>query len=571
MNFAIPVDRLMKMLKEPLLSVLPSTLDYAKRGDTQALLVKVVSLIKPTPVYTVELTLKAGNFPPRVMTAQSLNGVCKFNTSLAPPAGKSAADLIVTGTFADGAITGHTLDRPFYVNSQKVMLAAVHELHFNPDGQAAVSTGQQTFTGALHDLDGIALTVGGSALRPNWTRVISLTVASADQPVRSIQYTLKTLANGETVAQTTGTFDLSGDVPEAAPVVAAPLALWPMIRDGIANHRMTQTSEHGGMFSMKEPYSDIPKEGGLLIGFNYSMGTWVNRPIVSSLQPIYLTEHGRRFGPVEGQENYPVKRIEAKSGYVISGVHIHGGGNLEGFGIVFTRLNGTTLDPTDSYESEWVGVTDGGSSQSIDTSGGMPVGISGKKAEKIGSLALVVLPMEAGGPSAPVPVRPDDPNKAPMTPAPTTPPILPGLPVAEAPIQPHVAGQPYRSFEQMFETLPASLQPSNGTWIVGRRVSPELTERLRDQPAELSGEFASFHSLGDEVEVMLDSDPINYHGIRLTGQIRARFPQSELARLQALTVHQRVTVAGKIDQMVVRGSGFDTSFLWLKECRLVGG
>ena len=120
----------------------------------------------------------------------------------------------------------------------------------------------------------------------------------------------------------------------------------------------------------------------------------------------------------------------------------------------------------------------------------------------------------------------------------------------------------------MFETLPESLKPRNGTWLVGRRVSPELSHRLGGQPAVMTGEFASVKNDGDAIEVTIDAGDVDYHEIHLVGQILAKFPASQSATIHKLRIHDRLTVSGTIKQMVVRGSGFDTAFVWLQDCQL---
>jgi hypothetical protein len=322
------------------------------------------------------------------------------------------------------------------------------------------------------------------------------------------------------------------------------------------------------MFSMGTAYSDVPPQGAVLIGFNYSLGTWVNRTIIASLQPIFLTADGEKLGDTEGNVTGTVKSLRAKSGYVVTCMRVGAGGNLDGLGLVFTRLIGTRLDPTDNFESAWIGNT-------LDTerreeADGVVVGICGKKKENIGSVTLVTVPLDAVLPprrdadNAAIAGPADAPSSA-QVPAPPA----PVGPIGFAPSDPPPAqGQPYTSFQQMFETLPENLKPHNGTWLVGRRVSPELSHRLGGQPAVMTAEFASVKNTADELEVTLDAGDIEYRGIHLTGQILARFPAGQAAAIHNLRIHDRVTITGTINQMVVRGSGFDTAFVWIKDCQL---
>ena len=564
-NFAIPVDRLKAMLKQPLLSVEPATLDYAKRSDPQQILVKVVSLLRPVPVYTVELTLRAGNSPPRVLTAESQSGLCRFNAALVSSAARGARPLIVSGTFPDGALSGRASDRPLHIADKQISLSDMSEIRFNADGQAAVTTADQTLTGTLSGIDGVNIIAGGVVIRPNWATAQSITVSSADQPVSSIQYSVRATGSDHSTTQLDGSFDLSGAVPaNAAPtssLASAPDGLWALIRKGVAENRVTESDSKGGAFSMKNSYVDVPQDGALLVGFNYSLGEFVGQPIINSLQPIYLTQSGQKLGPVQGTVNGGSVAVRARSGYVVTGVHIRAGGNFDGFQLVFTRLAETKLQVDDTYDGPWVGRTGSGSDTTIDTGGGLAVGIAGQKAEKFGSLGLMVLPLGSAAPAAP---------NSPIASAapPDGGPPMPIGAMADAPAGLPAAGEPYRTFQQMLETLPADLQPSGQQWIVGRRVSPELISRLRGQPAEMVGEFASTRTEGDSIEVTLDGGGIDYRGFHLTGQIIAKFPAEQTYRFQNLRIHDQLTIEGTISRVVVRGSGFDTVFVSLDNCRI---
>ena len=94
-------------------------------------------------------------------------------------------------------------------------------------------------------------------------------------------------------------------------------------------------------------------------------------------------------------------RVRAKTGYVVTGMHIHGGGNLEGFDLEYTRIasNGT-LDPTDHYHSDWIGIHSNNSRDTnVDTAGGLAVGIFGSRGDKIGDIGLITLHLDPAPPT----------------------------------------------------------------------------------------------------------------------------------------------------------------------------
>lgn len=553
-NFAIPVHRLGKLLKEPLVSVAAATLEYAKRNEAQQISVKLVSLERPIPDYSVELTLKAGDAVARVLTAQTKEGACSFNVPLAAAPTKEDDGVVVTGTFADGTITGRAKDREIQVGAEKVKLSAIGEIRFDAQGAATFFAGDRTLKGAGSDLNGLALSISGAMLAPNWAKAQKIEIANAVEPLRLVSYTVKATLKDKNFAPVSGAFLLTG-APQSGGFA---MALWPMIRKGVEDHRTSETAAPGGGFSMKDLYTDVPAEGAVLVGFNLSMGKFFNNPTIEGLQPIYMTEKGEQLGPMLGKEGGTAARVQAEKGYVITKIRVRAGGNLDGIGLTLTRLVGTKLVAEDSYESEWVGAREGGGETIIETKGGLPVGITGKKAEKIGSLSMVVLPLEARGAVA----RADAPAQAARADAPN-----PGK------IELPEVGKPYTSVEQLFETLPNELQPAGGHWAVGTAVSPELTGRVKDQLLLMTLEFASVKTNQKDLEVTLDLGPIDWRGFHMTGQLSAKFPLDQAEQFKKMRIHDKVTIQGKIQGVVVRGRTpqgmvINKTFIWLEDCQV---
>jgi hypothetical protein len=554
-NFAIPVNHLGKLLKEPLVSVAAATLEYARRSEPQQITVKLVSLERPIPDYAVELTLKAGEGAARVLKAQTHEGACRFNVSLADAPAKDADVLIVTGTFADGAITGRVTDRAMQIGGQKVKLSEIREVQFNAQGVGSFAVGERTLTGSGRDLEGVAISLAGTSLTPNWSKAQKIVIANAVEPVRSVEYTVKATAKEKNITPINGAFVLTG-APETGGMA---MTLWPMIRSGLAEHRTTESAAPGGGFSMREPYTDIPAEGGVLVGFKLAMGKFINTPTIEGLQPIYMTEKGEKLGAMLGKDTGTPARVQAKKGYVITKIRVRAGGNLDGIGLTLTRMVGMKLMTNDTYESEWVGARQGGGETTIETKGGLAVGISGKKAEKIGSLAMVILPLDGGGAVA----------RAEGT-GPTA--RVEGRDPA-ARIELPEAGKPYTSVEQLFETLPNELQPAGGHWAVGTAVSPELTGRVKDQLLLMTLEFASVKTNEKDLEVTLDLGPIDWRGFHMTGQVLAKFPLDQAERFKKMRIHDKVTIQGKIQGVVVRGRTpqgmvINKTFIWLEDCQV---
>ena len=132
-------------------------------------------------------------------------------------------------------------------------------------------------------------------------------------------------------------------------------ALWPVLRTAVNNKSYQKIDAKGGAFRDKE-YSDILPEGGILIGFNYSLGKFVGLDYMVGLQCIYQTPSGEKLGtPFADLSPAKLRTVKAKPNYAIGKLGILAGGNWEGVKVVFMRIDGAALKTDDSYESDWIG------------------------------------------------------------------------------------------------------------------------------------------------------------------------------------------------------------------------
>ncbi len=248
---------------------------------------------------------------------------------------------------------------------------------------------------------------------------------------------------------------------------------------------------------------------------------------------------------------------------MVSSINIRAGGVINGFSLKFSRLNGSAISLSDAYESPWIGSPLGGTLVAVSADGGLPIGIAGRKEEsgRIGTLGLLVLPTSTTtatiihGATAIIPT--------------TAPSVADRV---TTPAAPPARGKPLESMAQMLEVLPPELQPSGGNWMVGRTVSPTLTERLRGKPARISGDFGSFKNGSfagkQRVEVIADCGIVEYRGFRFAGKVIAKFPTEQADTIKNLQIHDHITISGNIESMIVRGINIDTIFLNLNDSQL---
>ena len=107
-NFAIPVNRLQKLLGKALVTVTPAAIPYESRSQPQQLVVKVVLLLKPSAKYRVELTLRGAATAPHTYVGEVVSGACTFNVTPVP---KPSANkmVLLSARFTTGSVTGKGL------------------------------------------------------------------------------------------------------------------------------------------------------------------------------------------------------------------------------------------------------------------------------------------------------------------------------------------------------------------------------------------------------------------------------------------------------------------------------
>jgi len=136
-------------------------------------------------------------------------------------------------------------------------------------------------------------------------------------------------------------------------------ALWPLVRAAVRDRSYEKTQIMGGDWGAKE-YAEIPADGGVLIGFNYTYGLWAGADLyIDAFQPIYLTPSGERLGEAHGDlQKSKMMTLKAKPNYAIGKMAIPAGCGLwAGANVVFMRIDGKGLKASDSYESGWIGQT----------------------------------------------------------------------------------------------------------------------------------------------------------------------------------------------------------------------
>ena len=108
------------------------------------------------------------------------------------------------------------------------------------------------------------------------------------------------------------------------------------------------------------------------------MTKFFNTDTVQAVRAVFRSGDKESLGPQHGTDLTRVTRLVAKPGYAIGAMTVKSGANADGLSVTFMRIKGDTLDPSDSYESEWVGDRRPGRKNVLKGNGRPVVGLSAR-------------------------------------------------------------------------------------------------------------------------------------------------------------------------------------------------
>jgi hypothetical protein len=131
-----------------------------------------------------------------------------------------------------------------------------------------------------------------------------------------------------------------------------------------------------------QQYRDIAPPGGLLVGFDVGLGKFGKNDVVRAARPIYRVGDQESSGQQFGTELDRVVTAKAKPGYAVGAITVKAGLTADGFSVTFMRIDGDHLDPTDAYESDWLGGQGGAPPKRLGGDGRYVHGIIAKQNKK---------------------------------------------------------------------------------------------------------------------------------------------------------------------------------------------
>ena len=111
-----------------------------------------------------------------------------------------------------------------------------------------------------------------------------------------------------------------------------------------------------------------------------------------AVRPIYRVNGKEEFGQQFGKDLTGSVTLKAKDGYAVGGVTGKAGLWCNGFSLTFMKVKADgTLDPKDSYESEWVGFNGAERVFKVMSDGPPAVGIVGRRSSGTETTAFGLL------------------------------------------------------------------------------------------------------------------------------------------------------------------------------------
>jgi hypothetical protein len=138
------------------------------------------------------------------------------------------------------------------------------------------------------------------------------------------------------------------------------------------------------------PFEEITPDRSLLIGLRVTLYELGGGLVVKTFQPVFQKGDGRFDGTTHGFPQGNPTEFLAKPGYAVGGIVARGAARVDGFKVVFMKVSGPRLIPTDRYESDWIGGK-GGNEMTLGCDGSPVIGLLGRQGSDTDAIGLIIL------------------------------------------------------------------------------------------------------------------------------------------------------------------------------------
>jgi hypothetical protein len=138
-------------------------------------------------------------------------------------------------------------------------------------------------------------------------------------------------------------------------------------------------------------FAEAPDPPAFLTGFRCTAFPPEAPRYIQSIQPLYGPEAARVEGALQGDRGHEPTVIAARPGYAVGGLVVRASDRVNGFRIVFQKIDGNRLDPKDRYESDWFGGKEGAETALTAPDGEAVVGLFGRAGADVDAVGMVLL------------------------------------------------------------------------------------------------------------------------------------------------------------------------------------
>jgi S1-C subfamily serine protease len=156
--------------------------------------------------------------------------------------------------------------------------------------------------------------------------------------------------------------------------------------------------------SIRDPiFKTVGPAGAVLIGLEAKFTKFGAHDIVRAVRPIYRAGGMEVLGPLTGADLTGAVMLKARDGYAVGAISGKANWWCHGFSLTYMKVNvDGTLDPKDSYESDWVGWNGKMDTTRSSGDGAPAVGLVGKiVGQDTTALGLLFKGQEGFDPNAP--------------------------------------------------------------------------------------------------------------------------------------------------------------------------
>jgi hypothetical protein len=110
-----------------------------------------------------------------------------------------------------------------------------------------------------------------------------------------------------------------------------------------------------GSMGAKSEFAELAPDGGILVGFECGKIRNGSTESITSIRPIFLTEHGEVKGAIHGESAADLAVVKAPPGYAVGAVKVGNAVSMDQLTVTFMKIGDRRLLPEDAYVASKIG------------------------------------------------------------------------------------------------------------------------------------------------------------------------------------------------------------------------